>query len=197
MDRFCKMCALSQERALREVLEELDALLAGLDDLQKLSLIYQLLTDTVTYDCDFRNNAYGVLRSRRGACDDISQALVVMAGYCCHDSGVFRIIGKCSGPGGGHAWNIVALSTPRGRGVWFLDPTFDLGEKKWNYFLVGGKKLRDEGRKWFPDRFPPVSETDSPLKRYRDPVKEKALLAWFAGLEARMKPAVPLRFWRT
>ena len=179
-DKFMSVCP--NRYGLREKLDELDRLLDGLDDLQRLSLIYRMITTGVTYDkSNGHKGTWHLLKSRRGVCDDISEAMVMLAGHCCHDSAVYRIVGWYRGDDAGHGWNVVKLNTPQGRGVWFLDATSDLGGR-WDHFLVGAKRLDDEGARWSGTRFPEINEEDSGFRPYRDPAREKALADWLKSV---------------
>ena len=179
-DKYMSVC--SNRLQLKEKLDELDGLLTGLDDLQKLSLIFNMVTTGVTYDLRAGHmGTWHLLRTRRGVCDDISEAMVVLAGHCCHDSAIYRIVGWQRGDACGHGWNVVELNTPQGRGVWFLDATGDLGGY-WRHFLIGTKTLDSAGVRWSGTRFPEIDETDSKFKPYRNAEKEKELAAWLASM---------------
>ena len=185
-DKFMSVCP--NRYGLREKLDELDRLLDGLDDLQRLSLIYRMITTGVTYDkSNGHKGTWHLLKSRRGVCDDISEAMVMLAGHCCHDSAVYRIVGWQKGDAYGHGWNVVEVTTPTGRGVWFLDATSDLGGH-WSCFLRGAKAFGELGVKWNGSRFPQINEEDCGFRPYRNPLKEKELAAWFAGAAERIVP---------
>ncbi|MBO5837555.1 MAG: leucine-rich repeat protein [Oscillospiraceae bacterium] len=105
-------------------------------DHQKISVIYDYITDNVTYDYDnldddtymLKHTAYAAMMNKTAVCQGYALLYYRMAEQCDVDT---RVI---TGDGGGpHAWNISKL----GDYYYNLDSTWDAGDTVYSYFLRG------------------------------------------------------------
>ena len=174
-----------------DALGELKKLLEGYTDYQKLCLINRMLTDNVTYDHSVKASSYSfptIIRTRKGVCSAISGLFFLMCESCFTEGKVYRIIGDVqkSQSDQGHAWNLVELDTPAGHGAYFVDTTWDLGKKTWDWFLFGEDAVR-RTRSWESQGLPRISGTKCRAAVYRDQKKSLELTEWFRRLGSRFE----------
>lgn len=173
----------------QDVISELRGMLEGYTDYQRLCLLYRMVTENVKYDHSFKASAYtylAVLQRRVGVCNGIASLLFLLCGECLDNTRCYHIHGNIGfdPEKHGHAWNMIELDTPGGRNIYFMDATWDLGGKKWDWFLVGDEKMR-KGRIWESDRIPVAREQDYRGKVFKDEKKSAELSAWITRLGSR------------
>ena len=136
-----------QEEALdTEISNTLNALgvnSGSKNDLEKIQLIYDYITENVSYDYTNLNNpsytlkftAYAAMINKTAVCQGYATLLYRMLNDCGIDARV--ITGSSNGEA--HAWNIVKLD-----GIYYLlDATWDAGQNKYLYFLKGSNNFYD------------------------------------------------------
>lgn len=119
----------NEERAF-QVVDEIAERMNSMTDYEKVSYIYQLLTENVEYSTDeFRySSAYGPLVDLKGTCEGYSEAMSLLLTAVGVDNAL--ISGKVDGVP--HRWVRAEINN-----VWYeFDPTFDAGKNTWNYFMV-------------------------------------------------------------
>lgn len=115
--------------AIDELVEELEEY----DDVNRIGLLYEKLTSSITYSNEADNcyNVYGALIDNRAMCVGIAKAfscVVTKMGYDNYMVYTEKYINA------GHIWNRVNVN-----GTWYeFDATFDLGKPRneWKYFGV-------------------------------------------------------------
>ena len=125
------------DAALTSLLAELGVRDAGMADYDKVKKIYDYICSNVTYDYDnldddtykLKYTAYAALIHKTAVCQGYAALVYRMM----EDAGVYTRLVSGTGGGGAHGWNIVKL----GSRYYYLDSTWDAGNKTYRYFLKG------------------------------------------------------------
>lgn len=125
------------DAALTSLLAELGVRDAGMADYDKVKKIYDYICGNVTYDYDnldddtykLKYTAYAALIHKTAVCQGYAALVYRMM----EDAGVDTRLVSGTGGGGAHGWNIVKL----GSRYYYLDSTWDAGNKTYRYFLKG------------------------------------------------------------
>ena len=125
------------DAALTSLLAELGVKDAGMADYDKVKKIYDYICSNVTYDYDnldddtykLKYTAYAALIHKTAVCQGYAALVYRMM----EDAGVDTRLVSGTGGGGAHGWNIVKL----GSRYYYLDSTWDAGNKTYRYFLKG------------------------------------------------------------
>ncbi|MCF2681490.1 transglutaminase domain-containing protein [Faecalicatena contorta] len=125
------------DAALTSLLAELGVRDAGMADYDKVKKIYDYICSNVTYDYDnldddtykLKYTAYAALIHKTAVCQGYAALVYRMM----EDAGVDTRLVSGTGGGGAHGWNIVKL----GSRYYYLDSTWDAGNKTYRYFLKG------------------------------------------------------------
>lgn len=125
------------DAALTSLMAELGVRDAGMADYEKVKRIYDYICSNVTYDYDNLNDdtyklkytAYAALIHKTAVCQGYAALVYRMM----EDAGVDTRLVAGTGGGGAHGWNIVKL----GSRYYYLDSTWDAGNKTYRYFLKG------------------------------------------------------------
>lgn len=136
----------AQEEALTEKIEDVIDGFGFTDastDRQKSDTIYKYITDNVVYDYvnlkddsyTLKFTAYAALMNKTAVCQGYASLYYRMARECGLETRV--ITGKSFGEN--HAWNIVKLYNK----FYYLDSTWDAGNKEYEYYLKGTNDFSD------------------------------------------------------
>lgn len=127
-----------------------------LNDLQKATLMYQIVTETVTYDHkendDEKYTYLKALFKGSAVCMGIAELYYILCTACGLKCNI--VVGYSTDSekdDAYHAWNQVRLTDSNNKTTWYMaDPTWDLSENnhEWKYFMKSDLYFRLHGHYW-------------------------------------------------
>lgn len=147
-----------------------------LSQLDKVYLIYHVITQTVSYDTDKTNNdRYSylqVLKEKKAVCMGIAEMFQILCVAC--NIPCKLVIGFCGtaneeGEATYHAWNQVCLPDKNGNKHWYMaDPTWDLSENdhSWQYFLKDDSYFISHEHFWLKNVYERCPQTITDIPKF-------------------------------
>ena len=141
--------------------------LTGVSPNRKLRILYEVLSQSLTYDDAeypegrgaLRFSCIGGIRSGKAVCMGIAEMLTLLASAL--DLRIQTVIGYGGDPvhnGGLHAWNIVWLPENGVEVPYHVDLTWDLSEyvgaRGYRFYLKSDDYMRKHDHYWLPERYP-------------------------------------------
>ncbi len=124
----------SADRSVKSTVSSLG--LKGKSDYEKIKLIYRSICQNVDYDMDYDPLAfslYGGLVRKKAVCQGCALAFYALAKEAGLNVGIVCGTATENGFEINHAWNVVKLNGA----YYYLDPTWDLGEESYSWFMKG------------------------------------------------------------
>lgn len=167
---------------IRAFLKEVNQLLQGFSEFERVSLIYQMIADEVTYDESKKRSLshtfLGALKDGVGVCEGISELFFLLCNSCTTCK-AYLICGTTEewGEDSLHQWNVLKFSEGDLAGkLYHSDVTWDLGKEQPNWFLRDDKIGRTWNRKCYPAATEPfegrIYRNDRKLHELRECLKK-------------------------